>query len=253
MITWFKSYYKIRKLFISDISLKYQKEYKINIHNWLHNPYYTLKYKFICELASIISFLIFKTKITPNFITLINLLFALAAMLIFLFNFEQLIILGIFIFFSKQVLDNIDGFIARKKKMVSNYGKELDEICGHTYYYAILISLISHNYYLSENIITLFFGGLIIFFDLANVIFKKNFKILQKKNKTDFIGKNINFFNFFNFDGRTLKTDFLLLIIIIELNLNLFTISTLLIYIFLINKFLRNFYRLAAIIYARNK
>ena len=116
MITWFKSYYKIRKLFISDISLKYQKEYKINIHNWLHNPYYTLKYKFICELASIISFLIFKTKITPNFITLINLLFALAAMLIFLFNFEQLIILGIFIFFSKQVLDNIDGFIARKKK-----------------------------------------------------------------------------------------------------------------------------------------
>ena len=88
MRNFFKNYLKIRKLFISDISYKYKKNYKINIHDWSSNPYYALKYKFIYELASIISFAIFKTKVTPNLITLVNLFLAILATLIFTITFN---------------------------------------------------------------------------------------------------------------------------------------------------------------------
>ena len=252
MTKWLKSYLKIRKIFFYDISLKYRKEYKINIHDWTQNPYYVLKYKFICEVASIVSYLIFKTKITPNLITLINLLLALIAMIIFVINNEQLKFFGILIFFSKQVLDNTDGFIARKKKLVSKFGEKLDKICGHIYYYSIMISLFAHNFYLSKEITIIILGSLIILLDLTSNFYKKDQKIL-KKNKNSFVSRNYNFFKLFNFDGRTLKTDFVLLIILIELYFNFNYISTFLVYLFLVNKFMRNLYRFISYFYANHK
>ena len=253
MRNFFKNYLKIRKLFISDISYKYKKEYKINIHDWSSNPYYVLKYKYIYELASIISFAIFKTKVTPNFITLVNLFLALLATLIFFFNYIQFKALGISIFFSKQVLDNIDGFIARKKKLFSTYGKKLDEFCGHIYYYSIIISLIAHNYHLSQSNKIIILGLLIISLDLINIFFKKKIKTLKNKNTNSYFKNKLDFFKFLNFDGRTLKTDFLLLVIIVELSFNFFTISNFLIYIFVISKLFRNLYHTIFNKYARNK
>ena len=58
-----------------------------------------------------------------------------------------------------------------------------------------------------------------------------------------YLNNKFDFFKFLNFDGRTLKTDFLLLVILIELIFNFFTISKFLIYIFFISKLLRNLYR----------
>ena len=62
------------------------------------------------------SYLILKTNITPNFITLFNLFLGVVAFIIFAGDIHQLKILGLIILFSKQILDNVDGFIARKKK-----------------------------------------------------------------------------------------------------------------------------------------
>lgn len=253
MYNFFKEYLKIRKLFILDISNKYKKQYKINIHDWSSNPYYVLKYKFIYELASIISFVIFKTKITPNLITLVNLFLALLAAFIFLFNYIQFKIFGILIFFGKQVLDNIDGFIARKKKLFSVYGKKLDQFCGQVYYYSIIISFIAHNFHLSKNNIIIFIGAIIILLDLINIFFKKNIKSFKNKTMNNYFNNKLDYFKFLNFDGRTLKTDFLLFIIIAELSFNFFIISELLIYIFLISKLLRNIYRAIFNEYGRNK
>ena len=180
---------------------------------------------------------------TPNLITIVNLFLAILATLIFTFNYIQFKILGILIFFGKQILDNIDGFIARKKKLFSAYGKKLDELCGHVYYYSIIISLIAHNYYLSKSNKIIILGLLIISLDLMNIFFRKKNKTLKNKNMNSYFNNKFDFFKFLNFDGRTLKTDFLLLVILIELIFNFFTISKFLIYIFFISKLLRNLYR----------
>ena len=166
------------------------------------------------------------------------------ALAIFSLNINDLKYIGIFIFFSKNVLDNVDGFIAREKKLISLTGKKLDEVSGHVYYYSIFLSLIFHSYYLTDNIIILFFGFFIILLDLINLIYNKQEKNSIKKNKSKLFKKIYQFLKIINFDGRTFKTDFVILIILIEILSNIYLLSTFLIYLFFIPKILRNLHYL---------
>ena len=180
---------KLRRIFLEKITQKFKKDYKININRWFPNPYLKIKYKYIFEFASIFSYIFYKTNIVPNVITLLNILLAIVALAIFSLNINDLKYIGIFIFFSKNVLDNVDGFIAREKKLISLTGKKLDEVSGHVYYYSIFLSLIFHSYYLTDNIIILFFGFFIILLDLINLIYNKQEKNSIKKNKSKLFKK----------------------------------------------------------------
>ena len=91
------NYFAVRKAFFNDIIKKYRKQYKIDLKEWLPNPYYILKYKYICETSSFFSYLILKTNITPNFITLFNLFFGVVAFIIFVADIHQFKILGLII------------------------------------------------------------------------------------------------------------------------------------------------------------
>ena len=109
---------KVREEFIDDITTKYKNQYYINLKSWFPNPYYTLKYKFICEIASILSFFCIKMKITANIVTF-KFIFGGACFCNFCLDITKYKLLAILIF-SKQILDNVDGFIARKNKSSSN-------------------------------------------------------------------------------------------------------------------------------------
>ena len=95
------NYLNVRKAFIKGITKKYQKDYKIKLNSWMPNPYYKLKYYYIWESASILSYLILKTGLTANFVTIINLILAIVALFAFAFDINDLKIFSILIFFSK--------------------------------------------------------------------------------------------------------------------------------------------------------
>ena len=232
--------FKVRQKFIDDITSKYKNQYSINLKSWLPNPYYTLKYKFICEMASFLSYFFLKSGITANFVTFLNLFLGIVALVIFALNINELKFLAIIIFFSKQILDNVDGFIARKNRSSSKFGAKLDSICGHVYYHSVLISLVFHNYYIFNEVIFLYLGLISLLLDILII---KN-----KKKKYNFNIRSLPINNFYiflkiiNYDGRTIKTDFILFIILIESFFYPLNISFLLIFVFLTPKLLRNFF-----------
>ena len=80
---------------------------------------------------------------------------------------------------------------------------------------------------------------LITLSDLFNINKTKNKQFVKNQIKKKFIYK---IYNFFNYDGRTTKTDFILLIILLEKKLNDFDFSYYLIILFLIIKLSRNLY-----------
>ena len=149
------------------------------------------------------------------------------------------IYLSLFIF-QKNVLDNVDGFIARLQKNTSILGDKLDILSGIIYYYAILISLFFHNFAQSEN--NKIFIILIIIL-ISDLIHKRKF-INKKNKKNKNFEKKVNYkiLKTLNFDGRTKTTDFIISIVIIEKLIFTELISSILIYLFLIPKLSRNVY-----------
>ena len=239
------NYLNVRKAFIKGITKKYQKDYKIKLNSWMPNPYYKLKYYYIWESASILSYLILKTGLTANFVTIINLILAIVALFAFAFDINDLKIFSILIFFSKQILDNVDGFVARQKNITSKFGHTLDEICGHVYYFCIYLSLVFHVYYqtnFDKKII--FFGFTAFFLDLTNFTFSKKVKNIKKILKKKSFEITYLFLSLINFDARTIKTDLLLFLIILELSYNQNIFTQYLIYLFLIPKIIRNLYNI---------
>jgi len=233
---------KVRKAFLNDIINKYKNQYLIDLKSWFPNPYYTLKYKFICEVASFISYFFLKLKLTANTVTMINLLLGILALMIFAMNISELKIIGLLIFFSKQILDNVDGFIARVNKSSSGFGKNLDAICGHVYYHSIFFSLAFHNYYIFENVIFIYLGFLALLLDILVIKNKKTKKRYNLNNKYLSLNNLYILLKAINYDGRTKKTDLILLLILIETFIFPLSFSFLLIFLFLIPKILRNFY-----------
>ena len=141
----------IREKFIKETKDKFLKLYKINLDNMFDNPYAYIKYKYIFELGSIFSYFFLKISLSPNKVTLLNIFFCLLTLIFFLINKEILVYIALLIFFSKNILDNVDGFIARYKNKKSLFGEKLDLWCGKFYYHTILFCFGLNNFYLSKN------------------------------------------------------------------------------------------------------
>ena len=218
-----------RKKCFNDVIKKYKVDHKIDLNSWKTSPYIKIKYLYINEISAFAGLIFYKLNISPNTITLANIFFAIVATIIFVFNFESFYILGLLIFFSKNIFDNIDGFIARITNKTSRFGHKLDFFSGIIYYYGVLISLTFHSFFQSKDLNLIYALVLITLSDLFNI----------NKTKNKFIYK---IYNFFNYDGRTTKTDFILLIILLEKKLNDFDFSYYLIILFLIIKLSRNLY-----------
>lgn len=213
------SYFQIRLFFLKDIKSKYLKKYKIDLESWLPNIYYRLKYIYICEIAAAFAYFFYLAGLSPNNITILNIILAISSLSFFYVDNENLKFIAILIFFSKQILDNLDGFIARFKKIRSLFGEKLDTFCGHLYYYCIFLSLMFHVYnHYNENKIdynfVLVIGSISVFLDLLNFFLNKKIKnkIIKKK-----FSKYLYILRLINYDGRTIKTDIILFIVLIEL------------------------------------
>jgi phosphatidylglycerophosphate synthase len=87
------------------------------INLWLHRP---LAYLFVMA--------VYRTRITPNQITLISLLVGLAAAFCFVDGAAEYMLLGGILLWLSAILDGADGILARAKKLHSEAGRAIDGI-----------------------------------------------------------------------------------------------------------------------------
>jgi len=117
------------KISISELRREqYVQRYKElkEMHQFYKSPYSWLKARFYIEISSIFVYLLLKTKINPNTITVI---YGLSAVLggVFIASGESsLVVTGVGIFFMRGVLDWSDGDYARRIKKTSTTGHILD-------------------------------------------------------------------------------------------------------------------------------
>ncbi len=90
------------------------------------------------KLALWLTYLILPTKITPNQVTLLSLLFSLMCAVSYSKGF---FLLGALFIFVSHILDCTDGNLARARKQFSPYGKFLDMLCDRVGETAIFVGL----------------------------------------------------------------------------------------------------------------
>lgn len=237
------NYKYLKNKYIKEVHKKFKENYKIDLGPGSSNKYIEFKYAYNNYLGAILAFISIKMNLSANFITYTNIFFAVIGFLIFFLDIENYKYLGLIIFFSKNILDNVDGFIARYKNETSKYGDKLDFYSALFYYSAVLLSLAFNNYYISDQVVILTMSILILILDFLNPIklfkSKKNIKKLKNKIYSNIFYKLLRFINY---DGRTSVTDLIIFIILIEIISGKFILSTTIISLFLCFKIARNFY-----------
>lgn len=251
---------------IRNIHYSYQRKdnwdnFKINIDDFKSNPYTFLKWRFYLETSSLILYVLVRTNIKPNQISLFYAFLGILTLFFLGLPFEKKIFLyiGLFIAFSKTIIDACDGYIARLKNQKSISGFVLDGYGAHINAIGFQSGL---GFYLANNQNDIFFYlvFLIPFFyavklktfaysTLLNEIIenKKNLEqkhpIQEKDNDEKILKKFSNdslkkFYNIFSsiLDDRARSVDFIILLFIFELNFNFILIKY--VFIFLIIKHL---------------
>ena len=245
---------EIRKLNYDRSNTRHNKDYHINLNDWIKNPYSSLKSKLFIEISSVIVFVLQKTKVSPNFITILNSLLVLIASYFLAFGMNDLKLIGIFIFFFQGALDWADGLLAKIKKQTSDVGYILDPWSGFLNYnlFVISLGLYLYNQLNSEVFFYLIIAYLCLrLFDLRNysymfVMYEKlkgRIKAKKKKNSNKLakVNKILNIFksivqNVFN--DRSYWIDTILLVILIELYLGRVILVEYIFYIIILNNFL---------------
>ena len=251
----------IRKLNYSRSNIRHSKGYQINLNDWIRNPYSNIKAKLFIEISSLITFVLQKTKVTPNFLTVFNSILVLIGGYLIAFADNNFKLIGILIFFSQGILDWVDGLLAKIKKQSSDAGYVLDPWSGFLNYnfFVISIGLYLHNIFnLDIYLYLIIFYLCLRYFDLRNysymfVMYEKlNGRIKGKKkkklNKSIKVNKILNFLknivqNILN--DRSHWIDTVLLVIVIEIYYGRVILTEYIFYIIIFNNlllFLGGFY-----------
>lgn len=211
------------------------------LNKFKENPYTYLKARYYMYPSVLLVYLLLRSKITPNMVTISYCLCGIiGGILLSIPNFYFNII-GIFIFFSKGILDWTDGQLARIKykptltgHILDVYGAILNSIgftiglgffAFHQTGYEFLIYVLVVIAFLHSEVYTSA-GKRIILEDLSKILSDTKKKSNndnqdnQKKNSSNSIRIKypmwLNFFKDF-FDDRARSVDFILLLIIIDI------------------------------------
>lgn len=140
--------------------------------------YWTL----LCEvLSNIISIPLIETNVNPTTITKISALFPIIAFVAFLFNSNIGFYIGWFSIFIWNVLDGVDGNIARYNDQCSKYGELWDAMVGWLAVVSFYFGMGIQAYY--ENSIYFFPSTyMIIFGSISTIIWLFPRLVMQKKN-----------------------------------------------------------------------
>jgi phosphatidylglycerophosphate synthase len=213
------------------------------IKDWRKNPYTFLKARLYMEASAILVFLLLKTKTRPNSITITYGLAGILGGVLLSIPSRVTILLALFIFFTKGILDWSDGHLARVTGQVSVTGHVLDVYgaflndlglqMGLGFYVAFRAG--NPTYYYLIPLIPFFFAASLNTFSRA-VLFaglskKKTLDIrIQRYTdagtihetagnaKASVLGKYMKYFGHFSsfLDARARSVDFICLLVLIE-------------------------------------
>ena len=204
--------------------------------DWYNSPYSALKSRYYIETSSIIVFILQHTRITPNFLTLIYVFFGAISGLFLASNNDNLILVGLFLLFSKGSIDWGDGLLARIKKQTSHLGDLLDNwgalvgsysyLCGfgiylfnksgeeHFVIFAIIIILMRaldiKNYAYQLSMYNLFYSNKKRMTFIGNAKKKDKYKVSRQLNLLKYFFQNF-------LDERSRTIDFICLLIFIDI------------------------------------
>ena len=224
-------YNKVRNfLFKRNLKL-FKEEYNWD-YKFLNSPYRKIKTVLNLEIAAILIFFVSNTKIKANHVTLFGVLWVYIGTIAISSNIDQLIYISLLIYFTKLIPDYMDGTLAHLKNEQSKEGYELDLWAGEINKIGVISGVIiyiynttNQNYYLYILISII----LLNFIDPRKHISRTKFGISKYKDKVkthvQLIKKNDNFLlkfmKFLNFDGRTNYSDFVIFLILLDINFNL--------------------------------
>lgn len=231
------SYLEIRK-FLFNRNLLIFRSIGWNFQ-FLPNPYRKLKTNFNIELAAIFLFFLNNTKINPNSVTYFGIAWVYLGTFFFYLNSDLFIIFGLIIFFTKLIPDYIDGALANLKNKQSKKGHLLDVFAGKINQLGVKFGVLIYIYNSTNNLNNIYILLVLLllfltdprtyFIDYSNLFFDSKINSHQEKSylKKKNISKIINFIKFFNYEGQSYYTDFILILILIEY---FFYLNNLLIY-----------------------
>ena len=224
-------YNKVRNfLFKRNLKL-FKEEYNWD-YKFLNSPYRKIKTVLNLEIAAILIFFVSNTKIKANHVTLFGVLWVYIGTIAISSNIDQLIYISLLIYFTKLIPDYMDGTLAHLKNEQSKEGYELDLWAGEINKIGVISGVIiyiynttNQNYYLYILISII----LLNFIDPRKHISRTKFGISKYKDKVkthvQLIKKNDNFLlkfmKFLNFDDRTNYSDFVIFLILLDINFNL--------------------------------
>ena len=136
----FTKYKKIRTLSYNN-EKKVLKTYDIDINDWWSKPYTCFKIRFYIELSSLFVYFLQFTKIKPNQISYVYAGSSIFGALCLSLENYYFILLGIFLFFFKIVIDGTDGLLARVKYKPTNLGEIIDTWGGFVAEISFMIGL----------------------------------------------------------------------------------------------------------------
>ena len=203
------------------------KLYNWYMDDWYGSPYSALKSRFFIETSSIIVFILQNSKITPNFLTLTYAFLGAIGGIFLASNNEDLILISLILFFTKNVFDWADGFYARITKRVTDLGALLDNWGAAVGTYSFLGGFGIYLYHKNEEVYFIALTIIIISiksldlrkFAYENITHQRNRKKNNNKNKYQ-LGKISNFLKNFivhALDERARLVDFICLLIFIDI------------------------------------
>jgi hypothetical protein len=233
-------------------TIKEARKYQYNYHSakfpyvddWKHNPYTFLKARFYMEASAILVYLLLKTKVKPNTVTIIYGLAGIVGGILLSIPLKITIILALIIFFTKGILDWSDGHLARVTGQTSTTGHVLDSYgallndlgfqMGLGFYVAFKTD-IAMFYYLIPLIPFFYATGLKLFSQrilFEEILMSKFIADRMQKNadvaiskttseniKADVLGKYKKYYKYFSsfLDARARSVDFICFLILIEM------------------------------------
>ena len=151
-----------------------QYSYNINlypyINNWKKNPYTFIKAKFYMETSAILVWLLLKTNIKPNSVTVLYGLAGILTGILLSIPNNIAIIIGLAIAFSKGILDWIDGHFARITEQTSLTGHILDIYGAHLNSLGLQSGLGMYVAYRADTLLFYYLVPLLLFFRAGSII-----------------------------------------------------------------------------------
>jgi hypothetical protein len=219
-----------KELYGQQLSVNLAKSPYINFF-W-HNPYSFLKARYYMGLASAIVYFLQSSGVTPNQITKLYILWGVLAGFMIAIGTPSTLGVGIFMVFSKGVLDWTDGHIARLQNKTSLTGHILDLYGARVNSLIFVTSLGFYQYTLhGEEVLFLILAvvyPLAFSLQLHRFGYKYLYEHLANKgltneenedyNQQELIARKSRYANFLiNFlDDRSRTTDFVCLLIVLE-------------------------------------